>query len=55
MKQPKGVALAEKPAERFEIHYTPAHANWLNQAEISIGMYLLQCLRDGRVGEIVSL
>lgn len=23
---------------RFEVHYTPKHASWLNQAEIAIGM-----------------
>lgn len=35
--------------ERFEIHYTPKHASWLNQAEIAIGMYSRQCLGDGRL------
>lgn len=40
---------------RFEIHYTPKHASWLNQAEIAIGMYSRQCLGDGRVGTIENL
>lgn len=41
--------------ERFEIHYTPKHASWLNQAEIAIGMYSRQCLGDGRIGELKYL
>lgn len=40
---------------RFEIHYTPKHASWLNQAEIAIGMYSRQCLGDGRVESIDNL
>ena len=34
---------------KFEVHYTPKHGSWLNQAEIAIGMYLRQCLGDGRI------
>ena len=41
--------------ERFEIHRTPVHASWLNQAEIAIGMYSRQCLGDGRIANIKSL
>jgi len=41
--------------DRFEIHFTPKHASWLNQAEIAIGMYSRQCLGDGRVGDIDNL
>lgn len=41
--------------DRFEIHHTPKHASWLNQAEIAIGMYSRQCLGDGRVGSIENL
>ena len=40
---------------RFEIHHTPKHGSWLNQAEIAIGMYSRQCLGDGRVGSIENL
>jgi hypothetical protein len=50
-----GEALARQLSERFEIHYTPKHASWLNQAEIAIGMYSRQCLGDGRVGDIKAL
>ena len=41
--------------DRFEIHFTPKHASWLNQAEIAIGMYSRQCLGDGRIGDIENL
>lgn len=40
---------------RFEVHYTPKHASWLNQAEIAIGMYSRQCLGDGRVSSLENL
>ncbi|MEI8027802.1 MAG: transposase, partial [Pseudomonadota bacterium] len=40
---------------RFEVHYTPKHASWLNQAEIAIGMYSRQCLGDGRVESLEKL
>ena len=30
--------------EKFEVHDTPKHASWLNQAEIAIGMESRQCL-----------
>ena len=34
---------------KFNIHYTPTHASWLNQAEIAIGMYSRQCLGKTRI------
>jgi len=40
---------------RFEVHYTPKHASWLNQAEIAIGIYSQQCLGKDRVGTIKEL
>lgn len=40
---------------KFEVHYTPKHGSWLNQAEIAVGMYSRQCLGDGRVGDIKYL
>jgi hypothetical protein len=55
LQQHMGEDLAKKIADRFEIHYTPVHASWLNQAEIAIGMYSRQCLGDGRVGDIGNL
>lgn len=50
-----GNADGERLWERFEVHYTPKHASWLNQAEIAIGMYSRQCLGDHRVGDINNL
>ena len=41
--------------ERFEAHYTPTHASWLNQAEIAIGMYSRQCLGHCRMGDMDNL
>lgn len=55
LQQHMGEELARKLSDRFEIHFTPKHASWLNQAEIAIGMYSRQCLGDGRVGDIESL
>jgi hypothetical protein len=40
---------------RFEVHYTPTHASWLNQGEIAIGMFSRQCLGDGRIVKINNL
>ena len=36
---------ARRLTERFEIHYTPVHASWLNMAEIEIGIFERGCLR----------
>ncbi len=41
--------------DRFEVHHTPKHGSWLNQAEIAIGMYSRQCLGDGRIGDFENL
>ena len=48
----------EKASEiwsHFEVHYTPVHGSWLNQAEIAIGMYQRQCLGDCRIPDIATL
>lgn len=55
LKEHMGEDLARRLSDRFEIHYTPKHASWLNQAEIAIGMYSRQCLGDGRVGDVEAL
>ena len=47
----KGTALWN----RFDVHYTPKHASWLNQAEIAIGMYQRQCLGCSRTPDIKVL
>jgi DDE superfamily endonuclease len=36
---------ARRLAQRFELHYTPAHGSWLNMAEIEIGIFERACLR----------
>jgi DDE superfamily endonuclease len=36
---------ARRLTERFEVHYTPPHASWLNMAEIEIGIFERGCLR----------
>lgn len=41
-------AEARRLAERFEVHYTPKHASWLDMAEIEIGVMSRQCL-DRRI------
>lgn len=47
----KGSALWD----RFDVHYTPIHGSWLNQAEIAIGMYQRQCLGHSRIPDIETL
>ena len=39
---------------RFEFHYTPKHASWLNMAEIDISALSKQCL-DRRIGDMETL
>ena len=50
-----GEDKGKKIWNRFEVHYTPKHGSWLNQAEIAIGIYSRQCLGDGRVENIENL
>jgi len=50
-----GKKLGAKIWARFEVHYTPKHASWLNQAEIAIGIYSRQCLGKDRIGTISDL
>tara|TARA_B100000959_G_scaffold229396_1_gene245082 strand:- start:199 stop:672 length:474 start_codon:yes stop_codon:yes gene_type:complete len=40
---------------RFDVHYTPVHGSWLNQAEIAINMYARQCLGKSRIPSIKLL
>lgn len=41
-------------AQRFDFHYTPKKASWLNMAEIEIGVIVRQCL-DRRLASMVLL
>ena len=40
---------------RFNVHYTPKHASWLNQAEIAINMYSRQSLGKTRIPDLDTL
>ncbi len=41
--------------KRFEVHYSPKHGSWLNQAEIAINIYSRQCLGKSRIPDIELL
>lgn len=41
--------------KRFEVHYTPRHGSWLNQAEIAINIYARQCLGKSRIPDLETL
>lgn len=38
------ITEARRLAQRFEVHYTPKHASWLNMAEIELSALDRQCL-----------
>ena len=38
------VSQARRLSQRFEVHYTPKHASWLNMAEIELSAVDRQCL-----------
>ena len=50
-----GEPKAQKLWNRFEVHYTPKHGSWLNQAEIAINIYARQCLGKSRIPSIEIL
>ena len=50
-----GKEEGERIWDRFEWHYTPKHASWLNQAEIEIGLYQRGCIGKDRIGDIGEL
>lgn len=41
-------------AQRFEMHYTPTKASWLNMVEIELSVLSKQCL-DRRIGDLDTL
>jgi len=41
-------------AERFDMHYTPKKASWLNMVEIELSVLSKQCL-DRRIGDIKTV
>lgn len=50
-----GEEKARKLWNRFEVHYTPKHGSWLNQAEIGINIYARQCLGKSRIPDLETL
>jgi transposase len=50
-----GIGEGTKLWNRLEVHHTPKHASWLNQAEIEIGIYSRQCLGKNRIPTIEDL
>lgn len=58
--KPAALYQAFEPAEahrlsgRFEFHYTPKHASWLNIAECELSALARQCL-DRRIGDMATL
>jgi len=41
-------------AQRFDMHYTPVNASWLNMAELEMAALSKQCL-DRRIGDVQTL
>jgi transposase len=50
-----GEAEGTRIWERFEVHFTPKHGSWLNQAEIAINVYSRQCFGKIRIPDIETL
>ena len=40
---------------RFDVHYTPKHGSWLNQAEVEISMFSRECLGKDRIATYTTL
>jgi hypothetical protein len=47
-------AEARRLGERFEVHYTPKHASWLNMAETELSVLTRQCL-DRRMDDAMAV
>lgn len=50
-----GADKGEKLWNRFEVHYTPKHGSWLNQAEIEISLLSREALGKERFHNLWSL
>jgi len=50
-----GADMGTEIWNRFNIHYTPKHGSWLNQAEIEIGLFTRQCLGNRRIPDLKAL
>lgn len=47
--------VARRIADKLELHYTPAHASWLNMAEIEWSVLKRQCLNRRRIPDAETL
>jgi transposase len=50
-----GFEEGERLWSRFDVHFTPTHASWLNQAENGISKYTRGCLGKRRIADIETL
>jgi len=50
-----GPKRGENLWNRFEVHYTPKHGSWLNQAEVEISMFSRECMGKDRIATRVTL
>ena len=50
-----GPVEAERLWNRLQVHYTPKHGSWLNQAEIEISLVSRECLGQRRLGTLAKL
>lgn len=42
-------------SQKFEMHYTPKHGNWLNIAETELSSLSIQCLGNRRIDSLEEL
>lgn len=47
--------IARKYVKRIQFCYTPKHGSWLNIAECELSALTRQCLRDRRIGDVITL
>lgn len=50
-----GERVGRRLWRRFQIHYTPKHASWLNAAEMEASLVSRECLGTLRIGHLHSL
>jgi hypothetical protein len=50
-----GALAGRRLWRRFEVHYTPKHASWLNAAELEASLVSRECLGRDRISSLVEL